>query len=457
MSYTDNITSNEKRVSEAIRSMFYAESLAVVGASAAPEKTGYVILKNILDGGYAGKIYPINPKSESILGVPCYASLEDVPGAIDLIVVSVPARAVPDVMRQAVAKGVRSAIIISGGFREIGNAELEAEVMAIAKEGGIAVIGPNCQGVNYLPNKMCASWPLIDVPGPVAVISQSGTIGAAMAGWAADDGLGVTATVALGNNSGVSETSLMRFFAEDESVRVIAINIEGLRDGRAFLDNAVQTLKKKPVVILKPGRTSRGAVAAMSHTKSIAGSDAVFDAACRQFGLIRAEGLAEFYDYSKILGMLGRPDGRRLAILTSSGGSGILAADIAEDTGIELPVLDGAIVDALREKLPPQCVLSNPLDLTGDATAQRYSDALEELAAYDQADCYLLIFGDPIEGAAEMVQEALEKINKPVLAAFLGGGDVQKQEIPKLHAVGVPTFPTPERAVKALAALLKRS
>ncbi|MDR0840879.1 MAG: acetate--CoA ligase family protein [Christensenellaceae bacterium] len=442
---------------DTIRSLFYAKSVAVVGASANPSKTGYVILKNILEGGYAGAVYPINPGSESILGVPCAASLGDVPGAVDLVVIVVPARAVPDVMRQAVQKGAKGAIIISGGFREIGNAELEAEVMAIAEAGGIAVIGPNCQGVNYLPNKLCASWPLIETRGAMAVVSQSGTIGAAMGGWAAEDGLGVTATVALGNNSGVPVIDLMQFFAQEDDVRVIALNIEGVRDGRQFMEAARAVLQKKPLVLLKPGRTAKGAEAAQSHTKSIAGSDAVFDAACRQIGLIRAEGIAEFYDYSKILSLLPKPAGRRLAILTSSGGSGILAADVAEDLGIALPPLGEEAVQALREKLPPQCVLANPLDLTGDATADRYRVALEALSAYDVADCFLLIFGDPIAGAAEMADAVRQKLGKPIVVAFLGGGEVEKQEVPLLIRAGIPAYPTPERAVRAIGALLRKS
>lgn len=441
---------------DAIRSLFLARSVAVVGASASPEKTGYVILKNIIDGGYRGKLYPVNPKAERILDVPCAASLDDIAGDIDLVVVVVPAKAVPGVMRQAARKKAKSAIIISGGFREIGNAELEAEVMGIARDAGMAVIGPNCQGVNYLPNRLCASWPLLDTQGPIAVISQSGTIGAALGGWAADDGVGVTATVALGNNSGVSETALLEFFAGEEDVRVVALNVEGVRDGGQFMEVARRAVAQKPVVVLKPGRTVKGAQAAQSHTKSIAGNDAVFDAMCRQIGLIRAPGMAEFYDFSKILGMLERPAGRRLAILTSSGGSGILAADTAEDLGIEMPGLPAAAVQALQAALPAQCVAANPLDLTGDATASRYGDALEVLKEHDCADCYLLIFGDPIPGAADMAQVMKAKLNKPVIAVFLGGGDVQKEEVPKLHGAGVPTFPTPERAVAALAALLRK-
>ena len=441
---------------DAIRSIFCARSVAVIGASAAPEKMGYIILKNIIDGGFAGRIIPINPKSESILGIPCVASLADLQEEVELIVVSVPAKAVPEVMRQAVSKKVRGAIIISGGFREIGNDELEAEVIGIAKEGGIAIIGPNCQGVNYLPNKLCASWPLMTIPGTIGVISQSGTIGAAVAGWAADDAIGVTATVALGNNSGVSETELLRFFADEDDVKSIALNVEGVRDGRRFMEVSKDALKKKPIVILKPGRTAKGAEAAQSHTKSIAGSDAVFDAMCRQIGLIRAEGIDEFYDYSKILGMLKKPAGRRLMILTSSGGSGILAADTAEDEKILLPSLDEQVVQSLKEKLPPQCVLSNPLDLTGDATAQRYKDALEVLAQFDCADCFLVIFGDPIDGAADMTRDMLCAVGKPLVAAFLGGGEMQKTEVVKLHEFGIPTFPTPERAVRAVSALLGR-
>ena len=294
-------------------------------------------------------------------------------------------------MRQAAEKQAKGAVIISGGFREIGNAELEAEVMQIADDHDIAVIGPNCQGINYTPNNLCATWPLLTKKGAMAVIAQSGTIGAAMGGWAEEDQLGFTSVVALGNKAGVGEIELLDYFTHDPATKVIALNIEGVKDGAEFMRLARAALAQKPVVVLKPGRTAKGAEAAASHTKSSAGSeeqaerqrlsatgsDQIFDAACKQLGLIRAEGIAEFYDYAKILGLLPKPAGKRLMVITSSGGSGILAADIAEDLGISLEQLAPAIAEELTAILPHQCVVANPLDLTGDATAQRYLDALE--------------------------------------------------------------------------------
>lgn len=441
---------------EILASVFLAKNVAVVGASENPDKTGYQVLSNIIDGGFRGEIYPINPRSYEILGIRCYSELLAVPEDIDLVVVIVPAKFVPDVMRQAAEKHAKGAVIISGGFREIGNIELEQEVMQIANDNSIAVIGPNCQGINYTPNHLCATWPLLTSQGAMAIIAQSGTIGATMAGWAEEDGIGFTSVVALGNKSGVGEIELLDYFAEDPATRVIALNIEGVNDGAQFITMAKRALAKKSVVVLKPGRTAKGAEAAASHTKSIAGSDQVFDAVCRQTGLIRAEGIAEFYDYAKILGLLQKPAGNRLMVITSSGGSGILAADTADDLGIRIDKPDGATIDALRAVLPNQCVLSNPLDLTGDATARRYLDALEVVIQSDDADAYLVIFGDPIENAAQMLQSIRNKTKKPIIAAFLGGGEVEKREVPLMNAAGIPVFPTPERAIRALGALLRK-
>jgi acetyl coenzyme A synthetase (ADP forming)-like protein len=441
---------------ESLNKVFNAESIAVIGASNNPDKTGYTVLKNLIDGGFPGRIYPINPKAETILGVKCYKSTRDVPENIDLAVIIVPAPAVPDVLKEAAQKRAKGAVIISGGFREIGNTELENEVMRIADENGIAIIGPNCQGINYTPNKLCDSWPLMTKKGAMAVIAQSGTIGAAMGGWAEQENLGFTSVVALGNKSGVNEIDLLEFFTLDEATKVIALNVEGVKDGRRFIEASKAALRKKPVVVLKPGRTKRGSEAAESHTKSIAGSDKVFDAVCRQIGLVRAEGLEEFYDYSKMLGLLKKPSGKRLMIMTSSGGSGILAADTAEEIGLELSRLSESAAALLKETLPAQCVVSNPLDLTGDATAQRYKTAMEAVLTEDDADMYLLIFGDPIENASEVAAMIRARTDKPVAVAFLGGGDVEKKELLLMHRDGVPVFPTPERAVKAIGALMRK-
>lgn len=438
-----------------VKGMFNARSVAVVGASAKEGKTGHTILKNIIDGGYTGKIYPINPKADEILGVKCCADLSEIPGTLDLAVMVVPAAAVPGAMRKAGEKGAKGAIIISGGFREIGEVELEAEVMGIAAQYDMCVVGPNCQGVNYTPNKLCASWPLIDRAGSMAVVAQSGTIGAAMAGWAAEEQIGISAAVALGNKSGIGEVELLRYFADDPATSVIALNVEGVKDGRAFMDAARYAVEKKPVVVLKPGRTARGRQAAESHTKSIAGSDAVFDAVCRQVGVIRAEGITEFYDYCKLMALLKRPAGNRALVITSSGGSGILATDTAEGCGVDIHPLGEETKAAVKALIPSHCVVSNPLDLTGDTGADRYETALGVALADPEVDMAILIFGDPIPGAYEAVERLRASTGKPLVVVYLGGGDVEKEESAKMLAAGIPVFPTPERAVRAIGALLR--
>ncbi len=438
-----------------VKGMFNARSVAVVGASAKEGKTGHTILKNIIDGGFSGAIYPINPKADSILGVQCYPEVAAIPGNIDLVVVVVPAPAVPDVMRQAGEKGAKGAIIITGGFRETGNTELEAEVMGIAAQYNMGVVGPNCQGVNYTPNNLCASWPLITAKGTMAMITQSGTIGAAMAGWAAEENIGISAFVALGNKSDIGEIELLEFFGEDPETKVIALNVEGVKDGRKFMDVAKAAITKKPVVVLKPGRTAKGRQAAESHTKSIAGSDAVFDAVCRQIGIIRAEGITEFYDYCKIMALTEKPCGNRVLIITSSGGSGILATDVAEGCNVDVASLSDTTKATLKEALPSHCVVANPLDLTGDATAERYETALDVAIHDENIDMALVIFGDPIPGAFEVVENLRKKTNKPVVVAYLGGGDVEKEEVAKMLAAGISAFPTPERAMRSIGALLR--
>jgi acyl-CoA synthetase (NDP forming) len=420
--------------------IFSARSVAVVGASASPDKTGHIILRNIIDGGYAGAIYPVNPKADTILGLKCHASVSAIPGPLDLVVAVVPAKAVPGVIDEAGAKGARGAVVISGGFGEIGNTDLEAELKAAAARHGVRVIGPNCQGFNYTPNRLCASWPLVKAGGPIAVISQSGTVGAAMETWAENEQIGVSGFVALGNKSDVSEMDLVEFFAGDPTTRVIALYVEGIRDGRAFMALMRSVAGRKPVVA--------------SHTHSIAGSDEVFQGVCRQLKLARASDVTELYDFSKALGYLRRPAGRKMLVVTSSGGCGILATDTAEQCGIDVAPLEERAKEELKKVLPPTCVVGNPLDLTGDANAERYKVAVQAAARTSGADFFLLVFGDPIPGACEAVQELRASISQEVVACYIGGGDVETAEVLKMHRSGIPVFPTPERAVRAVGALL---
>lgn len=431
-------------------SFFNARTVAVVGASTNPDKLGHVILANILFGGYTGRVYPINPKEKEILGSAVLSSIDEIPEKLDLVVIVVPAALVPGVLRQAAAKGAGAAIIISGGFREAGRNDLEKELLEISVETGIRIIGPNCQGINYIPNKLCASWPLITLEGSMAVISQSGTVAATIAGWAEEEGWGISTVVSLGNQIDVNETDLINALAGDDTIKSIALYLEGAKDGRKFLAASENLIANKPLIVLKSGRTAGGQRAAASHTKSLAGRDEIFDAACRQTGVVRANDIESLYDMSKALASLQVSRGNRLMVITSSGGSGILAVDNAEKHGLSVPPLPEAVVAELRHaEIPANATLANPLDLTV-ATAQEFKNALWVLMQEDLADLYLLIFGDPIPGAAGTAAWLRDQIGSRVAVAYLGGGLVEKEERVILHQAGIPVFPTPERAVVAL-------
>jgi len=437
-----------------LESVFNAQSVAVVGASTNPEKTGHEILRNIVDGGYQGKVYPINPKAEEILGLSCYPSIAEIGKPVDLVVIVVPSRFVPEVIEEAGKNGAKGAVIISGGFSEIGNDELESQVVKTAEKYGVRIIGPNCQGFNYTPNKLCASWPLITKPGSIAIISQSGTVGATLEMWAEEEQIGLSGFVALGNKSDINEIDLIDFFKDDPTTNVISLYIEGVRDGKRFMEIVREARKKKPIVVLKPGKTEKGMQAVQSHTHSIAGKDEIFNAVCKQTGITRAKNIDELYDFSKGMGFMRKPKGNRLLVLTSSGGSGILATDMAEENGIDIAALPEQLKAELKEALPPQCVIANPLDLTGDASAERYQTAAEIALKEPSIDSILLIFGDPIPRAAQVVRELRDKTDKEIIVAYLGGGSVEKDEKIIMHQHGIPVFPTPERAVGALKELL---
>ena len=282
--------------------MFNAKSVAILGASNNPGKIGYNILRNLIDSGYKGSIYPINIKEEQVLGLKAYKKISEIGEKVDLAVIIIPSSLVLGALEDAGASGVKNVIIISGGFREIGNDDMEKALVEFARENGISFIGPNCQGVNYTPNNMCVSWPLIKAEGPMAIIAQSGTVSAAFSMWAEEEGIGISGSVSLGNKSGVSELDLMEFFAEDDNTKVIALNFEGTKDGRRLMEVCKNITLNKPVVLLKPGRTEKGIKAAQSHTKSVAGSDKVFSAACKQVGIVRSNTITEFYDSLKGFG-----------------------------------------------------------------------------------------------------------------------------------------------------------
>ncbi len=423
--------------------LFRPARIAVIGASSNPEKMGFQIFRNILDAGFSGEVLPVNPKGEVILGHPSVRSAGEIPVGTDLAVVIIPAKLVPATILQLGERKVRSAIVITGGFAESGEegAALQEEVVRNAARSGIRLVGPNCQGVNYPYHGLCASWPLITRRGDIAIVSQSGTVGAALSDWASEDRLGFSAFVSMGNRADVDEADLIAFFADDRDTKVIALYIEGVKNATKFL-SAVRTCRK-PVVIFKAGRTEQGRKAAESHTRSLAGKDEIYDAVFRQYGVHRASTLEELYDFSKALAYLPPPTGPRMLIVTSSGGSAIIATDVAEEEGFRVAALPPDLAGRLKEILPGHCIVGNPLDLTGDTDADRYRKVLS--AADGHYDVVMTIFGDPIPGATDVIRPG-----KCDLVAYLGGADVEREERTRMHERKIAVFPTPERAVKAL-------
>ena len=424
--------------------LFRPTRIAVIGASANPEKLSFQIFRNIREAGFPGEVIPVNPKGETILGTSSVKSAGDLPEGVDLAVVIIPAKLVPATILQLGERKVRAAIVISGGFAESGDegAVLQEELARNAARCGIRVVGPNCQGVNYPYHNLCASWPLITRRGEIAIASQSGTVGAALIDWASEDRVGFSAFVSMGNRADVDEADLIEFFADDANTKVIALYIEGVKDPAKFL-SAVRKCRK-PIVILKPGRTERGRKAAESHTRSLAGNDAIYDAVFRQFGIHRASTLEELYDFAKALAYIPAPAGPRMLIVTSSGGSAVIATDVADEEGFSVTPLPPDLADQLRQFLPSHFIVGNPLDLTGDANAEWYRRVMT--AAEGHYDVVMAIFGDPIPGASTIIRP-----DRCELVAYLGGADVERAERVLLGEKKIAVFPTPERAVRALA------
>ena len=425
------------------------KSVAVIGASTSPDKMGHEILKNIIDSGFNGAVYPINPKADIILDLICHKSVKDIPEPPDMAVIIIPARFVPQAVQECGEAGVKGVVIITGGFSEAGDEgeELQKQVVEAAQRFGVRVIGPNCQGVNNPHHPLCASWPLLTYQGKIALISQSGTVGAAMMDWLSEDKLGTASFVSMGNRADVDEVDLIAYFNQDPNTEVIAAYIEGIKRPERFIQ-AVEELKK-PLVVLKSGRTPKGKVAAESHTKALAGADAIYEALFSKYAICRAYTAEEFYDYAKALAYLKPPKGNRILFITTSGGAAILAMDQAEQEGLDASPLPEDLVAAITSIIPAHAIKANPIDLTGDATAQMFGDVIEVTRKH--YDTLGVIFGDPVEGASRVVTPDANE-----LIIFYGGADVERQESELMHLKGIPVFPTPERGIKALARVLER-
>ena len=441
---------------------FQPNSVAVIGASTDPVKVGHAVFRNMISFGFKGVVYPINPNTDSLLGHKSYASVKDVPGDVDLAVVVVPAKLVAGVMRECGEKGVDSAIVISAGFKETGpeGARLEREVGAIAQEHGIRVIGPNCLGVVVPALGVNASFAAgMPQAGHVSLMSQSGALATAIMDWALEQGVGFSKFVSFGNGVDVETIALLRAWRDDEDTAVIVSYVEGLRDGSEFMEVAREVTAVKPVIILKSGGTAAGARAVSSHTGSLAGSEQAYEAAFRQVGVIRAPSLGELFDYALAFAYQPLPQGPATAIVTNAGGPGIMATDAAERTGIlSLASLQRETVDRLREKLPPASNFYNPIDVLGDADAERYQFAMECALDDPNVNSVVALLAPQamteVERTAEAIYQAAAGTSKPVLACMMGGEKMRPGDR-YLDAHRIPSYAYPEQAVGALAAMVR--
>jgi acetyl coenzyme A synthetase (ADP forming)-like protein len=433
-----------------IHSLFNPRGVAIVG-STSEGKIGYELIRQILDGGYEA-LYAVNPKAQGALSVPGYSAVADIEGPVDVAVVVSPAATVPGVLEDCGEAGVRAAVIITAGFSEVGNDEGEIEIQRVAARYGMRVVGPNCAGIVNTHHRLFASLETRPPAGDVAFISQSGALGGAVLSWAEEQGLGFSKFLSYGNRADLDEIDLLPYLAQDPETKVVALYIESVADGRAFMRAVHEFTRHKPLVVIKSGRTRSGQRATLSHTGSMAGADAVYDAALRQCGAVRVESVEEMFDLCKGLVRLPPVEGRRVAIVTNSGGPGVLAADRAEEVGLDVAEPSPQLRERLLEFLPPYCSFKNPIDLTVEGTEDGYRRTL--LAVLEEYDAALALdvstpYLDTL-ALARGVCDAARQVDKPIVANFMAGRIVA-DAVAYLREQGVPDFPTGERAVTALA------
>ena len=450
-----------------LEAIFRPSSVAVIGASNRVGTVGHDLFRNILLSGYCGTLYPVNPKATSIAGVHAYTSVGAIPDEIDLALIMVPAAAVPSVLEECGKKGARGAVIVTAGFKEVGpeGAALEHRAAEVAREHKIALVGPNCLGVintdaDILLNASFARC--MPEHGSIAFLSQSGALCAGILDYARGRNIGFSKFISVGNKADVTEIDLLRYLATDDSTDVILMYLETLVNGRALIELAREITgelaHRKPILAIKSGRTTQGAAAARSHTGALAGSDAVYDAIFAQAGILRVDTVEELFDFAVGFSRQPLPKGNRFAIVTNAGGPGVMATDAAIRHGLELAKLRPETLESLKAKLPPTANFSNPVDVIGDATRDRYTAALEAVLGDPNVDGLVVLLTPQsmtdIEAIARTIGEIAPSSKKPVLASFLGHVDVSAG-VRILGQYGVPNYEFPENASRTLAAMCR--
>ncbi len=441
-----------------LESLLTPEAVAVIGASRTPGKVGHEVVANLIKGGFAGTIVPVNPSADEILDLKCYAEVKNCGCKIDLAVICVPTKIVLKEVEECIQAGARAIVVITAGFKEIGadGAQLEGELLRLCRSRDVRLMGPNCLGLINAHYKMNASFASkMPLAGGISVLSQSGALATAILDWAAARHLGLAKLVSIGNKADLDETDFIGAFAEDEQTKVIVGYLESISSGDEFVTVSETAASKKPIVILKAGTTAAGSKAASSHTGSLAGADIAYGAAFHRSGVIRAETFEELFDFATALAMQPLPKGNRVAIITNAGGPGIMAADAIENAGLQTAKLTGGIATALKKKLPAAASVGNPIDVLGDAEPDRYVMALNAAQEDEQVDAIIVILTPqamtlPAETARVIAQNL--RGDKPVLACFMGGQDVMPGR-DELVAHNLPDYPAPERAVAALKAM----
>jgi acetyl coenzyme A synthetase (ADP forming)-like protein len=453
---------SEDEILETMNHLMRPKAIAVIGASEQAGKIGNSVMRNLVDGGFPGEIYPVNPKASEILGKKVYADVSDLPDGVDVAVFAIPAKLVVDTIAKVGDKGIPTAILIPSGFAETGEAELQQQLVDTARAHGVRFVGPNIYGVYYTPGRMSAAFTTpYDVQGPVALASQSGGIGMGILGFSRSTKLGVSSIVGLGNKADIDEDDLLTFFEHDENTNCVALHMEDLKDGRAFVEVAQRVSKKKPIVVLKAGATPAGTKAAASHTAALAGDDKVYDDILRQAGVVRARGLNELLQFARCLPILPAPTGENVVIITGAGGSGVLLSDACYSNGLQLMEMPDDLNDAFMKFIPPFGAAGNPVDITGGEPPETYRNTIQ-LGLEDER-IHALVLGywhtiiTPPMTFAKVVADVVEEyrgrgIEKPIVASLAGDVEVE-QASEYLFAHGVPAFPyTTETPVEVLAA-----
>ena len=443
--------------------MFEPRSIAVIGASRRKDAVGYAILNNLLKASFQGSVYPVNPKADSLEGLKCYSSILKIDGEVDLAVIILPSGYVLKVIEECVEKKVGSIIIISAGFREVGEEgrKIEDEVVRAVREKGISLLGPNCLGlINTDPNfKFNASFSrFMPSTGNVAFISQSGALCTSVLDYAKEKNIGFSKFISMGNKADISVVDLLDYLKEDSQTDVILMYVEDIVDGERFVKAAQEIAQKKPILVIKSGRTPQGAKAASSHTGSLMGSDEVYNALFKQSGILRLDSIADVLNCAVAFSYQSLPLSSRVAIITNAGGPGIMATDACVHYGLEIAELEESTVQALKKHLPATANFSNPIDVIGDAKEDRYEKVLEEVILDPNVDSIIILLTPQamtnIEDIAHVIVKASKKTKKTLLVSFMGGADIAPG-VKILEKSLLPHYPFPEDAARTLMAMTR--